>query len=292
MKILGTGLSGLVGSRVTELLSPDFSFENLSLETGVDITRKESVDARIDHSSAPWVFHFAARTDVDGAEKEKDLGEKSPSWVVNVSATQHIVDACRRTGKKLLYISTDFVFDGTRDVYTEEDVPNPQGWYARTKYEGEKRVMSLTDRALVVRIANPYRSNFPVKPDFVHKIIERFVEKVPVVAANDQIFVPTFIDDIARALATLVRLDASGIYHVVGSQALTPYEAAQRIARTFGFTAARIEPTTFKEYFAGRAPRPFHAVLKNDKISELGVSMKSFEEGLQMVKQQETTKPS
>ena len=103
MKILGTGLSGLVGSRVTQLLSPDFTFENLSLETGVDITDQKSVTKRLEQSGAPWVFHMAAYTDVQGAEKEKDI-----AWKVNVLATSHIANTCNKLNKRLLYIDTDY----------------------------------------------------------------------------------------------------------------------------------------------------------------------------------------
>lgn len=284
MNILGTGLSGLVGSRVIKLLSPYFHFENLSLETGVDVTKKDVVYRYIEASDAPWMFHFAAKTDVDGAEKEKSEKEQSATWVVNVEATRSIAHACRKTGKRLLYISTDFVFDGKKNMYTEEDIPNPQSWYAITKYEGERLVTSLGDYGLIVRIANPYRVEKFTKPDFVHKIIERLTTHQEVVAVQDQIFVPTFIDDIAQALNVLVHKNASGVYHVVGSQAISPFAAAQKIASVFGFPLSLVTPTTFVEYFAGRAPRPFHAHLKNDKISKLGVVMHSFDEGLALVR--------
>ncbi len=284
MKILGTGLSGMVGSRVIELLSPRFQFENLSLETGVDITKKETVDRYVEHSDAPWIFHFAARTDVDGAEKERDQKEESPTWVVNVSATQYIVDACKKFRKKLLYISTDFVFDGEKDQYTEKDTPHPLGWYAETKYEGEKRVDTLGGDGLIIRIANPYQSARFTKADFVHKIIDRLASGQEVIAAQDQIFVPTFIDDIAPAIETLVTRGLFGIYHVVGSQALSPFMAAQKIAKLFNFDISLVKPASFVQYFSGRAPRPFHANLKNDKITQLGVVMHSFDEGLAIVK--------
>ncbi len=284
MKILGTGLSGLVGSRVVELLSPHFQFENLSLETGVDITKKETVDTYFASSDAPWVFHFAARTDVDGAEIEKTLKEKSPTWIVNVEATRYVVQACRKTGKHVLYVSTDFVFDGTKDAYSETDTPKPQqGWYATTKYEGEKLVTGLQDFGLIIRIANPFRSDRFAKPDFVHKIIDRLKNNQEVVAPNDQIFVPTFIDDIAQAIKTLIEDKAHGVYHVVGSQALSPFAAAQKIASVFGFDLSLVAPTTFAKYFAGRASRPFHGHLKNDKITKLGVVMHSFDEVLPRV---------
>lgn len=286
MKIIGTGLSGLVGSRLVELLSDEFDFDDLSRETHVDITNYPRVTERIATSPAPWVFHLAAATDVDGAEKERSLGEKSQFWVVNVAATENIVNTCRDTGKRLLYISTDYVFDGTRDFYTEEDMPNPQGWYAITKYEGEKCVGQLESRALIVRIANPYWAHPVGKLDFVAKIRERLSQGQGVKAPSDQLFVPTFIDDIAQAIRVLVKQNAFGIYHVVGGDALSPYQAAQLIARTFTLPETLVAPTSFAEFFAGRAPRPFRAVLKHDKIDKLGIKMHDFGEGLTIIKEQ------
>lgn len=286
MNILGTGLSGLVGSRVVELLSSLFSFEDLSLDTGVDITKKELVESRISASSAPWMIHLAAKTDVDGAEAERPLGEQSSTWIVNVRATEYIVEACQRTGKRLLYVSTDYVFDGTKDTYTEEDIPNPQGWYAVTKHEGEKQVARLGDHGLIIRIANPYRASFPAKPDFVAKIRQKLEQGELIASPSDQLFVPTFIDDIARGIKALIEKNASGIYHVVGSDALSPFDAAKTVARTFGFEESLVAPAAFTSYFASRAPRPFRAALKNDKITKFGVRMATFREGLKEIARQ------
>lgn len=283
MKILGTGLSGLVGSRVVELLSGQFSFEDLSLDTGVDVTDKNIVDERIRQSDAPWVFHFAAKTDVDRAEKERALGEESPTWILNVGATKHIVDSCKFFGKKLLYISTDYVFDGTKDFYTEDDSPNPQGWYAVTKYEGEKLISQLGENGLVIRIANPYKAVNKDKLDFVHKIISLLKNGTDIESPSDQIFIPTLIDDIAGAIRFLVEKNAKGIFHVAGSQALSPFNATKKIAVAFGLDPALVSETTFAKYFSGRAPRPFRADLKNDKLSKFGFRMSTFDEGLKRV---------
>ena len=287
MKIIGTGLSGLVGSRVVELLSPLFSFEDLSLDTGVDITKEAVVVSRIRASEASWVFHFAAKTDVDGAEKERELGEQSGTWIVNVCGTKYIVDACRQSGKRLLYVSTDYVFDGVSGVYTEEDIPNPQSWYAMTKYEGEKLVAELADRSLIIRIANPFRDHFLPRPDFVAKIREKLVAGEQITSPSDQLLTPTFIDDIAYAVKTLIDRNASGVYHIVGDDALSPFAAAKAVAKNFGFDTSLVRQTTFASYFAGRAPRPFRAHLKNDKITKFGVRMATFEEGLKEIKKQQ-----
>ncbi len=289
MKLLGTGLSGLVGSRVVELLSPSFTFQNYSLETGTDITNKEDIIAKItSNHEAPWVVHMAAFTDVQGAEKERGLGEASAAWKVNVMATQNIADACRASGKRLLYVDTDYAFDGAKkDGYTEDDVPSPRGWYAVTKSEGAKRVLAL-ENGLVIRISNPYRARPIGKKDFAHKMLELLQSGQTISAPQDQLFVPTFIDDIARALERLVTTNASGIYHVVSAPPISPFDAAKAIAHTWGCDTNLVKPTTFAEYFTGRAPVPRYAVLANKKVTSLGIPMHDFVAGIEEVRRQES----
>ncbi|MFH0749327.1 MAG: sugar nucleotide-binding protein [Candidatus Gottesmanbacteria bacterium] len=287
MNILGTGLSGMVGSRVIDLLSPSYKFENLSLETGVDITKPDDLAKRFKASDAPWIFHFAAYTDVQGSEKERDLKEESAAWKVNVAATKYIASLCSELGKRLLYISTDYVFDGTKDEYSENDKPNPQGFYAETKFHGEEAVRELGDNGAIVRIGNPYRANPTTKLDFVHKIKERLSQNLPVAAPTDQIFVCTFIDDLAVAIDAIVKNNVGGIYHVPSKDAVVPYDVMKMIARLYGLNEALVTKTTFAEFFAGRAPIPQKAALKHDKIDALGVMLHSVESGLEEVKKQE-----
>ncbi|MEK7543349.1 MAG: sugar nucleotide-binding protein [Patescibacteria group bacterium] len=283
MNIIGTGLSGLVGSRVVQLLQPEFQFENLSLETGVDITQKDVVMSKFAASKATWVFHFAATTDLDVAEKERHLGEKSNAWRVNVEGTRNIVEAARVNNMHVLFLSTDFVFDGRIGLYTEETQPNPQSWYAVTKCEGEKLVTGLQNAGLILRIAFPYRAVQIGRPDFVHRIIEKLRLGESIVAPADQRITPTLIDDIAQVIRCLVGNNASGIYHAVGAQALSPYDAAVLIAHTHHLDESKIASTTWAMYYKNRAPRPLQAVLKNTKIESMGVSLMPFSEGVRLV---------
>lgn len=282
MKILGTGLSGLVGSRIVELLKDRYEFES----SDVDITDKDNIQSQIKNSNASIVLHLAAKTDVDGCEEDKSLGKDGAAWMVNVIGTKNIADACLESGKKLIYISTDFVFNGINPPaggYSEEDIPNPVNWYARTKYTGEKIVQSLSCPWIITRIAYPYRSSF-LRNDFFRAILSRLQRNEQVLAVTDHIFTPTFVDDIANAIDTLIKNNCTGIFHVVGTQSLTPYDAAILIAKKFGFDQSLIAKTTRAEFFKDRAPRPFHLALKNDKIENLGVKMKGFEEGLREIK--------
>ena len=281
--ILATGLSGLVGSRIQELLEDRFDFTDLSLTSGVDITDSESVEKHIQNSEAKIILHMAAKTDVDGCEEDKILGEEGAAWLVNVVGTENIVDSAQKTGKKVIYISTDFVFDGTKESYREEDEPNPVNWYGYTKYEGEQLVSRLGASGAIVRIAYPYRAEYTPKKDFLRRILEKLRNGEQLQGVTDHIFTPTFIDDIAQALLVLFQKDITGIYHVVGSQSLSVYAAIARIADIFGFEND-IQAVTREKYFRQKAFRPSKLALKNDRIGKLGVKMKTFEEGLLEIK--------
>ena len=168
MHIIGTGLTGLIGTRLTELLHSTYRFDFINLENGVNILDRQKVEQAISSSKAKVVLHMAAKTNVDGCEldKHRDLEilgfknkeEKEEAWqneqtayAVNVFGTQNMIGACKKNNKKLIYISTDFVFDGTKKHYNEDDKPNPLNWYAKTKYEGEKLVQDSGLEYLILR---------------------------------------------------------------------------------------------------------------------------------------------
>lgn len=283
--ILGTGLSGLVGSRIAELLSDSFEFTDLSLATGVDITNEEQILASFQNSSASIVLHMAAKTDVDSCEDDKIYGEEGAAWMVNVVGTANIVNAAKKYKKRLIYISTDFVFDGTKEFYREDMEVNPLNWYGFTKAEGERLVKAANINYTIIRLAYPYRSYYDQKFDFVRRIIDRAKSKQKVLALTDHIFTPTFIDDIAIALQILFERELIETFHVVGSESLTPMEAIKRITAKFDLKTD-IVPITRGEFFKDRAFRPFKLALKNDKIAKLGIRMKRFDEGLEELKEQ------
>lgn len=283
--ILGTGLSGLVGSRIVELLGSDYEFTDLSYATGVDITDYNQVLSSLQSSPAKVVIHMAAKTNVDSCEDDKILVEDGAAWNVNVVGTKNIVDAAKKLGKRILYISTDFVFDGTKDNYIESDKPNPINWYGNTKYEGELAVIRSGVSYAILRLAYPYRSIFVGKLDFVRRIIEKSKKGEKIFALTDHIFTPTFIDDIATAIDVLIQREVNGIFHIVGSQSLSPYEATNIILNKFNLKGD-VEKIDRETYFKDRAFRPFKLALKNDRISELGIKMHGLFSGLDEVKKQ------
>lgn len=284
--IIGTGLTGLIGSRVRELLSPQFPMSDMRSDLGVDLSDNLSVRRVLSGSHWSACFHFAAKTNVDTAEAEKDRTD-GEFWNVNVNLTAALADACHDQGIRLVYLSTDYVFDGRKAFYTEDDTPNPQSWYAVTKYEGEKAVLRYPEH-IVVRTSNPYRANPVGKTDFVHKIKHVLAEGKQVFSPDTQIFVPTFVDDIAEGLRLIISDTVSGIFHIVGGEAMTPYDASLEIARVFGYDESLVRPIGYEDFIRGRARRPVRAVLKHGKITQLGLVPMGFHDGLMTVVKQES----
>jgi dTDP-4-dehydrorhamnose reductase len=286
MKIFTIGGTGLVGSRVAELLNKKYEFDDLSRDSGVDITNPDTLEIIKNDREHETAILFAAKADVDGCESDKELGEEGDAWRINVKGVQNTVDACRPSNKKIIYISTDFVFGGEdtpEGGYTEEDSPDPINWYAKTKFEGEKIIQQSGLPFIIARIAYPYRKEFSVKKDFVRAIKDRLKNGQSVAAVTDHIFSPTFIDDIAYCIDVLIHHNMTGVFHITGSQSLSPYDAAVLIADKFGLDRNLITKTTRAEYFANKAPRPYNLSMNNGKIKKLGVSLKTFEEGLEEI---------
>lgn len=292
MHILGTGLTGLVGSRIVELLSGDFTFTDLSRSKGIDITDTDAVKAFISQKNPDVILHLAGMTNVDEAEKEKDLGENSTAWKINVEGTSNVIHAAEAIGKKIIYISTDFVFDGENPPdkgYTEEDTPHPINWYGQTKYEGEALIQKATIPWSIARIASPYRAEFE-KKDFFRAILSRLQAGEEVKGVSDYVMTPTYIDDISSAIQTLITQEENGIFHIVGSNSITPYDAAREIARVFGCDESLVTSVHGIDFFSGRAKRPFKSILNNAKIRKLGVKMKTLEEGIEIIKHRQSSR--
>ncbi|MFA6250632.1 MAG: sugar nucleotide-binding protein [Candidatus Shapirobacteria bacterium] len=290
-KIIATGLSGMVGSRVAQLLSADYNFVDFSLDTHVDILDYPNLNnSFISHNDAKAVIHFAGFTDTNAAWLQR--GDKTGlCYRLNVEGTKNILDLCQKHSKYLIYISTDFVFDGQkRGAYTENDDPNPIEWYGQTKYLGEKIILESGIPAAVTRIAFPYRADYQLKKDIVRKIIDGFRAGKLYPQWTDQLTTPTFVDDIAYGLKYLLTQKSTGIFHLVGSSSQSPYDLCQVIAEVFGFDKSIIQPSTLVGYQASQSPgsRPWQAnlSLSNQKISELGIFMKTIKEGLATLKEQ------
>lgn len=264
-----TGSTGLVGSRIMELLHEKFLFVPLS-QPLVDITNKKSVESALSSIEYDTILHLAAYTDVDKAQYDQNSAHD-----VNVIGTNNIFSAAQTQKKPMIYISTDFVFDGNRPPYLETSIPQPISVYGETKYEAEKIVQK---NAMIVRISYPYKAQCLEKKDFVHKIKEQLTHGNTLHMVHDSLITPTYIDDIAYALSYLIENYTPQIFHVVGTHTLSPYDAGLLIARTFGLNKQLIHPASFASFFQNRAQRPQFSDMKS--AENTFYTMKTFEQGL------------
>lgn len=306
MRVLVTGLSGMVGSRMSELFPSDYELIPLSSTAGVDLTDLKSVTDYVQKVSPDCVVHLAAKTNVDEceADKEGDLRQMRKNvdkdfdisaymidmldeWVggktafaVNVVGTFNIAKSIIDKPIPFLYISTDFVFDGKDEEYSEESAPNPLNWYGMTKYFGEKIVQKNVPHAVIARVSYPYGISPSPKKDFVRKMIDYLIEKGALSLISDQIITPTYIDDIVNGIEFLIRKNTkSDIFHLVGSTSLSPYDVGEILVEKTGVNG-KLSKALAVDFFKGRAPRPFILKMKNDKLDRLGFQTLSFENGV------------
>jgi dTDP-4-dehydrorhamnose reductase len=245
--VLLFGATSLVGSHFAETAGPEFELaiagRTRPVQVGVKFHRFESVDLgdvqAVDRlvraAKEQVVVNFAARTNVDGVEKERlvDIGpaaEASEAYRVNALAPEAMARAAAATGKSFLTISTDFVFDGRRGPYSENDRPDPFGplvsWYGWTKGEGERRVRKALPRAMIVRISYPFRTPYGGKTDFAGWIrAHGQLGDLPPMYTDQQV-TPTWIPDVTRSVASLVRNPQEGTFHVASPTPTTPFQFA------------------------------------------------------------------
>lgn len=287
--LLTTGATGLVGSRFVELFGSEFEIFNMDLTTKVDITNKSSIEEFVKAHPAKLLIHLAAFTNT--AEAFKQNGDKSGlCYQVNVVGTENIAEVCKDMGIHLIHISTDFVFDGTKkDAYLESDPKSPIEWYGETKALAEDKVVESGVSYAIARISYPYRANFALKPDIIAKIRQGLESGTLYPQFADTTITPTFIDDIARGFAQIIKTQKTGIFHLVGSDSMSPYQLAQSVAQAYGFDPSLVQKGSLSEYLANN-PRPFarFATLDNSRVkSELGFTPLTLAEGLRELKSQQ-----
>jgi dTDP-4-dehydrorhamnose reductase len=281
--LLGTGLSGMVGSRFQELYGEEYDFENLDLSEGVDITNAKQVDEVVGKSKAATLIHLAAFTNVSAAH-EQDGDESDVCYRVNVVGTETIARSVKKFGKYLIHISTDFVFDGTKEEpYIEEDVPHPIEWYGKTKYWAEKKVQEICDRYVILRIAYPYQAK-PVRPDFLTNMILKLKTNSLPPAFTNHWVTPTFVDDLLKVFNYCILNKPAGLYHSTGSSWHTDHEMAVLAKELFGLEG-EVKKGNLDEYLK-IINRPYQRSLKvsNEKLrKEFGIGLSTFREGIEKI---------
>ena len=206
MKILVTGSNGLVGNAIHKLLTnSDHEHINTSWSLGgiashvIDITDNESIEKVVEEFRPDAIINSAAVANVDNCEIERDK-----CWKVNVEGVKNLVNTCDNYGIHLVHISTDYVFDGKKvgGIYTEDDEPSPQGFYAESKLAGEKVILSSSVSSSVLRTILVYGTH--ERHNIVTFVKEKLEKGEQVNLVSDQVRMPTFVDDLARACISAV----------------------------------------------------------------------------------------
>lgn len=259
--VLLTGSNGLVGSKFVDDFQDKYNFETMDLSdpiNPVDITNEMQVMEKLENSSADFVVHFAAYTDVTGAFKQS--GDKDGiAYKVNVNGTKNLVKACQEFGKHLIHISTAYVFDGNKDgLYTETDLPNPIEWYGQTKLWAEEVVANAAIDSTILRIDQPFRTDAFVKKDIVHRILEGLDAGTLYPQFNNHYFGPTFIDDFAKILDFVIRTKTAGLFNASSGEKWTDYDFANLVATLHDKDVNLVKKGDLNEYLKN-LDRPYQS---------------------------------
>lgn len=269
--VIGTGLSGLVGSKVVSVLS-DLHFENIDLNHPThptDITNLDQVLRAVEASPASTLLHFAAYTDVSKAWEQRD-DKNGIAYQVNVIGTQNMAEAAKKTGKHLIHILTAYVFDGEKkDMYTEDDPVHPIEWYGQTKAWAEEAVIDSGASWTILRIDQPFRSDSFPKTDVIHRIISGIQQGTLPPQFHNHWIGPTFIDDFAQVIRWAISTKTEGVFHASSGEQWTDYDLAQTVRELLNLSG-EVKQGNLDDYLAKTA-RPYqrNTAMSTEKLRRL-----------------------
>ena len=280
MKFFITGGSGLLGERLATVADPDDELilshnSNKTPDTvKCDITNHDETYEAIMKYDPDVIIHAAAMTNVDLCEDEIDQAYK-----INADATGNLAKIADENNMKIIYVSTDFVFDGKKGNYKEDDATNPLGIYAKSKYDGEVQLKQNTDNYAIGRVSVLY--GWHQRSNFTTWVIDELRKGNSINIVTDQINSPTYADNAAEALFKLAKSDKTGVYHTAGNDLISRYDFTLKIAEAFNLDSDLINPIT-SDKFVQKAPRPRDSSLNVKKIEdELDFRMETCCESLQ-----------
>lgn len=270
MKVFVTGVNGQLGFDVMRELEKRGYNDAVGVDIEeMDITDSESVDRVISDAKPDVVIHCAAWTAVDLAEDED---KKDKVHLVNAVGTENIAKVCKKLDCKMIYISTDYVFDGqgTRP-WEPDDERNPLNVYGQTKYEGELAVEEWLEKYFIVRIAWVFGQN---GKNFVRTMLNLGKTHDKLTVVGDQIGSPTYTPDLARLLVDMAESDKYGIYHATNEGFCSWYEFACEIFRQASefdsdYKNVSVSPVTSDKY-PSKAKRPSNSRMNKEKLTENG----------------------
>jgi len=276
-KILVTGSKGQLGKKIIDLMSDEFDLI-LTDSDNMDITDKGMISLFFNKYKPDYIIHAAAYTQVDKAEDNVAICSK-----VNIDGTRNMALACKKIGAVLIYISTDYVFDGKKiSPYEENDKPSPLSVYGDTKFEGENCVKDICEKYFIIRSSWVF-GELPENhsgTNFVETIIRLSKEKSELTIVNDQIGSPTYTKDLVEIIKEMInKSPAYGIYHFSSTGACSWYDFAKEILAQTN-TAIELKPITSSEY-PQKAKRPSYSYMDKSKIEKaLRIKVRSWQEML------------
>lgn len=298
MKILLTGANGLLGQKLVALLHNAPGVVLVATARGanrlatrypalhyrpLDVTDAAQVQQVIAQERPTHVIHAAAMTQVDDCELNQ-----AACWAQNVTAVEYLAATCAQLDIHLTHLSTDFIFNGTEALLTEEAEPDPISYYGASKLAAEHVVQAMTGlRWAIARTVLVYGTSLAAgRSNLVLWVRDSLRKGQKIKVVDDQWRTPTLAEDLAQGCWLLARHAAQGIYHLSGRELLTPYQMAQQVAMQFGLEAALLEPVTSQTFIqtARRPPRTGFRITKAER--ELGYRPHTFAEGLVLVQQQ------
>lgn len=263
MKVLITGANGQLGHDVVLELKRRGHTPVITDREEMDITDRKSVNEFMENAMPEAVIHCAAYTAVDKAEEDV-----AACRLINADGTRNIAEACARINSKLMYISTDYIFDGEGERPWEPDdkVTVPLNVYGQTKYEGEIAVRENVERFFIVRIAWVFGIN---GSNFIKTMLRLGRQNGAVKVVNDQIGSPTYTEDLAVLLCDMIETDKYGCYHATNEGFCSWYDFACEIFKAAGMDNVTVTPVSSEE-FPVKAKRPHNSRMSKDKLDANG----------------------
>lgn len=284
-----TGSCGFLGSylvnilsqyRITGLIRDKYKTSDKIKYVYGDLGNIEFVKNSIEYTKSDIVIHLGALTDVDYCEINPCEAVR-----INYLSTKAIAELCRSKGIKLIFISTDFIFDGEKGPYSEYNIPGPINVYGSTKLMSEEFIMSIVDDYIICRITVPYGIPAGKKNNFGYWVYKNLHDKNKIKVARDMYTTPTYIKNIAEGIKKLIELDYTGTVNIADNSYISRYDFALLIAKVFNFDESLIEPIQINE-LSLTAKRPLKAGLKNDLCSYLGIDTGTASESIKKMKKE------
>jgi dTDP-4-dehydrorhamnose reductase len=270
MRVTLFGATGLLGKALLQQWK-DVELTGLSSKDA-DLRDQKQVTEAVDRTRPDWIVLAAAYTDVDGCETNSKL-----AFEVNCQGAVNVAQAAKQVGARLLFLSSDYVFDGSKSTPYETDDPRgPQSVYGRTKAEAEVKLLQILPQSCIVRTSWLFGLGGKCFPDTILKIA---ASRPLLDVVDDQRGSPTYTRDLAAAIIHLCRHKAAGIVHVTNRQECSWFEFAQAIVREAGLTT-EVRPTT-TDKFPRPATRPKYSVLSSSSLDHYQFKMPSWHDALQ-----------